>query len=467
MSIRIRGIYTTALTALLEDIVQASDPIERRFDEEFPVEPAAVTIETTDDRQGIGIHGDESEVERVASELSSLGRDTLCWEGALNLGGVYAGEVIETLGSGALVDCGGGEGFLPYSKTTRRIEEGDCLRVQVTEPYPPWQDGRPVLETNIRVPGALASLERGGTQTAGGPELADILPVEPPEGWGIRWSDSAEDASLDALAGTVESLSERADELDEAFADADPPATKAPGTYWRGETTRWFWFGRETRFELDDRRRRVTSTMVGHHRIKAGSDDAGTAVDFVEAICETAAAGTADGTDIDTQSKFPFEVVTEQFGPHEGDSVRIGHGKPDGRRIELGPAAVTSRDGDGTLAVQRELTGGGTYDALDVAIQDGDVAVTKFKEGRWWYPTVYRAENGETRGTYVNVCTPVEVFPNEVRYVDLHVDVVKHADGTVERVDEDELTSALEAGYLPEDLVEKARAVAKAVENAL
>jgi predicted RNA-binding protein associated with RNAse of E/G family len=61
----------------------------------------------------------------------------------------------------------------------------------------------------------------------------------------------------------------------------------------------------------------------------------------------------------------------------------------------------------------------------------------------------------------------VEVFPREVRYVDLHVDVVKHADGTVERVDDDELDEAIDAGEVPESLAEKARSVATALESAL
>ena len=95
------------------------------------------------------------------------------------------------------------------------------------------------------------------------------------------------------------------------------------------------------------------------------------------------------------------------------------------------------------------------------------VAVTKFTEGKWWYPTVYRGADGEKRGTYVNVCTPVEVFPDAVRYVDLHVDVVAHADGAVERVDDDELDEAVAAGQVPSELAERAREVAGAVANAL
>ena len=147
--------------------------------------------------------------------------------------------------------------------------------------------------------------------------------------------------------------------------------------------------------------------------------------------------------------------------------MKIGHGKPDGRCILLGRGEVTACDADGSVTVEREMSPGGTYDALGTKRRAGDVAITKFEEGRWWYPTVYRGDDGTRRGTYVNVCTPVEVFPDTVRYVDLHVDVVKHADGTVERVDDDELDAAVDADEVPEPLAEKARSVATAVENAL
>ncbi len=113
------------------------------------------------------------------------------------------------------------------------------------------------------------------------------------------------------------------------------------------------------------------------------------------------------------------------------------------------------------------MSTGGTYDALGVPKEAGDIAETKVKEGRWWYPTVYRDSDGEKKGTYVNVCTPVEIFPDTARYVDLHVDVVKHADGAVERVDDDELDAAVERGHISEPLAERARSVAAAVKSAL
>ncbi|MFC6725203.1 DUF402 domain-containing protein, partial [Halobium palmae] len=128
---------------------------------------------------------------------------------------------------------------------------------------------------------------------------------------------------------------------------------------------------------------------------------------------------------------------------------------------------VVERGRDGTLAVERSMSPGGRYDGLGVERESGDTALTKFREGRWWYPTVYRDAEGESKGTYVNVCTPVECFPDAVRYVDLHVDVVRHRDGRVERVDGDDLDAAEAAGNLSPELAEKARSVASALERAL
>ena len=493
-SVRIRGIYTTSLTELLGDggvsVVQASPPIRERFDRDLPPEPADATVSTTDDRQGIGVVGNERGVAAVLDAVRDAGVDALAWRDPTPRGAVYAGEVTETLGSGAVVelqrgaesdDEGGAElpslanrdptGFLPYSKTDDHIEEGDRLRVQVKEVAPPWGDDRPLLDTTVRVQRPLATMVRKSTSgsggraggrsgpATGGPELADLLSTDPPEGWRVDWGRAADDASLDALGDALETGRERATAVDDAVADAGDPVERAPERVWPGEATAWVWFGRDSRFGLDEHRRAVTATMGGHHRVKAATESASAAVDFVEAVCPEA--GGNEETD------FPFDAVTRQFGPMEGDSVRIDHGKPDGRAFSLGTGEVTRRDPDGTVVVEREMSGPGTYDALGIEQRAGDVAVTKLTEGKWWYPTVYRGAEGEKRGTYVNVCTPVEVFPRAVRYVDLHVDVVKHADGTVERVDDDELDAAVAAGHVPEALAEKARSVAGAVANAL
>jgi hypothetical protein len=471
MNVRIRGIYTTALTELLRDdhdIVSASPPIRERFEEPFEVAVADATIRTTADREGVGLVGDGDAVGTIRKELAEIARDTLSWRDPTPTGAVFLGEVTDTFGSGATVDLGsvGGasvSGFLPYDRVDGYVDEGDTYRLQIARSKPPWSDDDPMLARDLRIPGGLVELSRdadrgsnGGslTETA---RLADLLPVDPVDGWTPRWSNEADDASLDAMADGLGRANERAESVMDAIASTD---LETPGRIVAPHSGAWVWFGRESRFELDEYRRRVETTMAGHHRTKAATNAASAAVDFVEALCPADAAQ-HDGMD------FPFEVVTRQFGPQEGDSIAIEHGKPAGRTITLGRGELTAWDPDGSITVEREMSGGGTYDAIGTKRVAGDIATTTFVEGRWWYATMYKSEAGEHRGTYVNICTPVEIFPGAVRYVDLHVDVVKTPDGTVERVDDDELDDAVAAGTVSEPLADRARQVAASIESAL
>ena len=488
--VRIRGIYTTAVTRLLLDadlaVAQASEPIRQRFDADFTDAVHDVTVATTDDRQGVGVYGDPDAVAAVGDWLSDVARDTFAWVDPTPPGAVFDARVTETLGSGAVVDLGAAEGFIPYDATDAFLETGDTCRVQVRESAPPWGDRRAELGTEIHAEHGFATLVRGREgvtvdtrDDAAGRELAgmtDLLGVDLPDGWGVVWSHAATRAGMDGLETALEGAIDRADALEAALdgdgksvavgadTDTDAKPESAPRRVTAPDAGRWVWFGQESRTALDDARRRVTPTMPGHHRTKAASEAASAGVDLAEALCGSALGAGSDG---DAPGEFPFGVVTRQFGPVEGDTVAIQHGKPDGRAFPLGRGEVTEWDADGTVEVTRTMSGSGSYDALGTPREAGDTAVTKFREGRWWYPTVYRGEGGASKGTYVNVCTPVECFPNAIRYVDLHVDVVKHPDGRVERVDDDELDAAVDAGDVPPEAAEKARSVAASLQRAL
>ncbi len=468
MNVRVRGIYATALTrrflAADHEVVQASGPIDRRFDASFPVAPADVAAETTDDRQGVFLTGTEEAVETAADLLVDVAVDAMTWSDPAPPGAVFDATVTETLGGGAVVDLGEREGYLPYSNVDDHVEVGDVVRVQVREPAPGWADQRSVVGTTRHAGRGMATLREDldGTRVEADDEAArelagmtDLIDVETPPGWGIEWSRAAVDADLDALETALRRAVDRATDLIGLPDERDPPRRLAAPA-----ATAWCWFGRESRFALDGTRADVTATMPGHHRIKAGAERASAAVDFVEAVCEDANRGGGEGA-------FPFQTVLDRFGPREGDRVALQHGKPDGSLIVLGRGEVTEVDPSGQVTVRRTASGRGTYDALGTPREPGDVATTRLKEGRWWYATAYRGEDGERKGTYVNVCTPVEVFPRAIRYVDLYVDVVKHPDDTVERVDDDELDEAVEAGYVAEDLAAKAREVASTVQDAL
>jgi hypothetical protein len=471
LAARVRGIYATALTrAFVAEgggVVQASGAIRERFGSDAVAAGgrADVRVATTDDRQGVTVTGPSGAVDRATAVCAAAGVDALSWTAAAPLDGVFDAEVTETRRGAATCDLGVATGRLPFDRVDDHVETGDRLRVQVATPAPPWLGGEPTLDAEVRVRTGLLDLVRGtdgvrvdareesaAREVAG---LLDVAGVGPAEGWGARFSRAATEATLDALTAAVADANERAADLDGAL-DA---AVGEPGPVATPLATRFVWFGRAARTGLDARRREVTPTMPGHHRTKAASEAASAGVDLAEALC-----GGGLGDDPDD---FPFGTVTDQFGPREGDRVAIEHGKPSGRLITLGRGEVVERSADGTVAVERTMGGGGTYDALGTDREAGDRALTKVREGRWWYPTTYRSTDGESKGTYVNVCTPVECFPSAVRYVDLHVDVVRRPDGEVERVDDDELDAAVAAGEVPEPLAERAREVASGVERAL
>ncbi|PCR92429.1 DUF402 domain-containing protein [Natrinema ejinorense] len=473
---RVRGIYTTAVTQLLSEagyeVVQASEPIRERFEQSFEPAPADVSVETTRDRQGVELSGDPDAVETVADELAALAIDAFRWTDEASRGAVFDAEVLEGGGgSGAVVDLGDGRrGFLNYDDADGYVDAGNRYRVQVHEPAPPWEDDRPLVVPTLEVGGGLCTLSRDRTGVSASLRgeraeelvgMTELLAVEIPEGWGLRWQHAAADADLEAMGTALEDAANRARALEAALADA-PAEPGEPGLLAAPRGTEWLWFGRESRLALDGVRRRVETTMPGHHRTKAADRAASAAVDFAEAVCGSLGDDpSADG------GEFPFAAVARQFGPTRGDRLEIGHGKPDGRCISLGRGEVTDWEPEGKLTLERSMRGGGSYDALGVPKESGDVAVTKFREGRWWYPTTYKDASGAAKGTYVNVCTPVELFPDCARYVDLYVDVIRGADGTVEIVDADELEAAVDDGLVSEALSEKAMDVAEAVQRAL
>lgn len=467
--VRVRGIYATALTAACLDadhtVVQASEPIRERFDADFPGDPAEAVIETTADRQGVGLSGDPEAVAALRERCVDVGVDALDWNEPVPASAVFDGRVVETTGGGAVLDLGeGGEAYLPFDAADGYVETDDELRVQVREPAAPWLDGRATVATALRTPGvgALAELEEGDALVAATPDgtaehelvqTTEMLNVDVPDGWAVRWGRAADGASFAALREALETAIERVDDLENALDDAGE--LDAPRAIYRPMETAWVWFGRDSRFALDDRRDTVTATMPGHHRTKAATPAASRAVDFAEAV----------GVDTDD---FPFAAVSSAFGPREGDTLAIEHGKPSGRLITLGSGTVTNCEpSTGKLTLEREMHPGGTYDALETEREAGDVAITRFQEGREWYMTGYEAEDGTNKGTYVNVSTPVELFPDAIRYVDLQVDVVKYPDGTVDVVDEDELEADVEAGDVPRALADRALDVAERLAGGL
>lgn len=453
--------HATAITAhCLDDAVDIVDPsavVADRVSTSVGTGPPNVVIRDAADRIGVEITGREEAVDRVAALLAAISSDSMWWHDPLPRGGIYVGEVIDTKRSGAIVETPDGNGFLPYGKVDGRIDEGDRPVVQVIDPEPPWITGRrPVLGTGISCPGTYVSLVHDADADivdAPSESLArtvERLGPDVPAGWGISIHGRADAIDVTVINDEIGRLAEQVSSLAESVRSATDDSIERIAM---PLSSAWCRIGRNGRFALDDIRNQVVHTIDGHHRLKSIGNAASTAVDLIERY------------GIEEVSYDP-DAVFDTFGPTLGDDVRIDHGKPTGETIQLGRGEVIGREEDGSITVRRVLSGTGQYDALDSPKEEGDRADTTFVEGQWWYPTVYRGNDGAYKGTYVNIGTPLEIMPDTVRYTDLYIDVVKSKSGDVAIVDRDELAAATDVGDVTSDLADRAESVAAAVERA-
>ncbi|MDW8103257.1 MAG: DUF402 domain-containing protein [Anaerolineae bacterium] len=104
---------------------------------------------------------------------------------------------------------------------------------------------------------------------------------------------------------------------------------------------------------------------------------------------------------------------------------------------------------EGLIILRRwRYKGRGQYDGLNLPKEEGDYALTEVKEGSRILKHTYFGREGNLKGEFFNINTPVELYPGFIRYVDLEVDVVRWPDGQVRVVDEEELQKVVSRGCL-------------------
>jgi protein associated with RNAse G/E len=212
-------------------------------------------------------------------------------------------------------------------------------------------------------------------------------------------------------------------------------------------------FPSEAKKALDEIRNRVLPTVPGHHHFRI------VASDYVNLIEEKTLSGHPE-TRGSAGRGMEKSLI---WGAYlEGREIKIEHVKIDGQAIFLSEGAVLEKDFDRRrLVLKRSRFKGRTrYDGLGIEKREGDYAVSEIQEGFWHYQHTYFRSDGTLIGRYVNINTPVEFYPDRVRYVDLEVDVVQMPEGRVFITDEAELEERFREGYLSAELVETAKRAA-------
>jgi protein associated with RNAse G/E len=145
-----------------------------------------------------------------------------------------------------------------------------------------------------------------------------------------------------------------------------------------------------------------------------------------------------------------------------GKELAIDHVKLNGRVISLSEGEIVEiNPEEKRLTLKRtKFKGRKKYDGLNIPKRGGDYAITRVKEGDWFYKHTYFRQDGQLIGTYYNINTLIEFYPDRIRYVDLEIDVVRWPIGKTQIIDEESLNKHLEAGYLSEALKKRAEKTA-------
>ncbi|MEM2281725.1 MAG: DUF402 domain-containing protein, partial [Candidatus Bathyarchaeia archaeon] len=265
-----------------------------------------------------------------------------------------------------------------------------------------------------------------------------------PEGWGIIWREPAAYKPKEVLENEVAALAEKAKLLAHKAQSAAAPSLLVEGLYFMSVE-----FPSVSKQKLDVLRASVTPTLDGHHFYKSCGGRVSAALEMAEKLLKK-------GQDRDAVKRL-FEEQTASDFPDEGSTVDVEHVKLSGAVFHLGQAALETLS-DGEIRYCRIIRADGFYDGLGTPKEAGDKAVSQTKLGEWHITTNYYSKDGAWKGAYININTPVEVYPNALRYVDLEVDVCIRPDGEAKVLDVEKLEKALEKGWISKKLFETVKA---------
>ncbi|MBS7649936.1 DUF402 domain-containing protein [Candidatus Bathyarchaeota archaeon] len=201
---------------------------------------------------------------------------------------------------------------------------------------------------------------------------------------------------------------------------------------------------------LDRVRGEVTATIEGHHQLKIVDPDR---VDAYESMLNL-----NPGMVEDISAVAKRELIYDRLT--SGRRISIHHVKPDGSVLDLGEADIQCFEGK-MLTLKRMILGcGSTYDGLNVPKSSGDYALTFAEEGSWVLRHAYYSCEGVLKGEFYNINTPIEFYPDSIRYMDLEVDVVRRPNGDLRIIDVDRLDEAVSLGYVSSRLSNEAKTIA-------
>jgi predicted RNA-binding protein associated with RNAse of E/G family len=441
MKIKIRGIYTTALTHFLREagfeICSPSKCINERINLEKCEEGADTIIYDKEDLNGVTINGKGAD--EVVDKLKKVFSDMSVKK--TEAGAIYAGK-IKSVGNNKniIVDLGTEEGILDIQNYWGFLREGEKVLVQVKGTI----SSKKVLSTQLRLFGDnIILIKEGFTKVSkhinSQNEIKRLKEIENKAGikdWGVLWKSLAEGKTDSELLQELNQLAQEEKTLKEKFGAAELPCLLKPGL-----CNYFIDFGASSKQKLDKIRSGIMNTIVGHHFLKSGGYSLLT--DFAESL---------QGLDNDVVLT-KINAVLRKEGPQEKQFYHIIHKKPASRDVIM--RGTIEKADENEIIIRRKLFSGGRLDGIGGTINEGDYAITRIVPNGRKVVHKYFSKEGAPKGVYININTPVEVYPTFTRYIDLEIDVIKK-DNEKEIVDAEKLKRIVDEGVITKELADEA-----------
>lgn len=408
--------------------------------------PSDVTIKDRSDLQGIVALGTAEAIHCLQKVIQEYLEDAVTRKWKPSVDGVYKGKIVSEKKHVVLVKIGEDTvGVLPKKEIEN--SESKWLLVQVERRR--LGHRTPLLSTQLRIVGKYAILiksSHGGISLRiqdvnKRAELSRLSAQAASEGWRIIWREPAAFAPQEILEDEVARLRMKAEEMEKLAASTENPALILEGSYFMDVE-----FPSTAKKELDKLRASVSSTLEGHHFYKSCGSSISSALEMTEKLLENGKCS--------SEVNEMFRQNVESYFPDEGSIVDVKHVKLSGAIFNLGKAIVEKFASD-RLIYSRTIKANGFYDGLNVLKEVGDKAISETVPGEYYIITRYYSKDGVLKGAYVNLNTPIEVYPDAIRYIDLEVDVCVYPDGHFQVVDVDKLERALNRGLISRRLFEK------------
>lgn len=286
--------------------------------------------------------------------------------------------------------------------------------------------------------------------------------------FGLKDTREAEEVLIrdlpDKQGVIVEGVGEATEEIIKRFKTSFPEAIYRPVSTWeefKGSRLSWSEFLKlgKSRFEvifplpvklaLDELRGRVIPTIPGHHLLKCINS---------QMVDERESSLSGEDNPGRIAEEVKRALIYDNY--RVGRSLTLVHIKPEGQPLTARGIIVGFEEG--VLRLERHFKPGGTYNGLDIPKEQGDWGTVELREGEWYHLRRYFSGKGELKGELYNINTPIELYPDAVRYIDLEIDVIKVGDEK-RIIDRDGLEDKVNKGIITPELGERALRIAEEI----